>query len=357
MSRSPSRARSQPVPASSPEATGSLGSYTDTDWDITSGVGFTALAVAAGRAMETARPDPLISDPHAADFVTAAQAEGEGVAGVLPTAWPPDTPTLTATAAVDARQLHELWTGMATYLGVRTRFFDQYCQTACHDAGIGQVVVLAAGLDTRAHRLAWPAGTRLFEIDHPNVLAFKDRVLSGLGALPGCERHTVGADLREDWPAALRQAGFDPTQPTAWLAEGLIFFLPDDVKQLLCQRVQDLSTRGSRWAIESIAQPGAAIATMRDNSVLQRIGALFGADPSGLWPPEQQWEPHHWLLQQGWTVTAASARTVAAGYGRVLDGPPFIATHDHPSMLLAAAYDHPHPPAVQRPPGRNENHG
>jgi methyltransferase (TIGR00027 family) len=320
---------------------GSLGSYTDTEWDITTGVGFTALAVAAGRAMETTRPDALIRDPQAAGFVEAARAAAPGTRIPLPTSWPPDTAELAAPAGVDAEQLQQVWSGMATYMGVRSRFFDQYFHAACTDAGIRQVVLLAAGLDTRAQRLDWPPGTRLFEIDHPNVLAFKDRVLAEQGASPRCARHPVGVDLREDWPAALTGAGFDPTVPTAWLAEGLLFYLPDEAKQVLCRRVQELSAPESRWAIESISDPAGAMTMMRDNAVLQRMAAQFGADPTGLWPDEQCWEPHDWLVRQGWAVTAVSAHTVAARYRRDLDGLDPMANREHPSMLLVAAYEHP----------------
>lgn len=323
-------------------ASGSLGSYTDTEWDILSGVGYTALAVAAGRAMETNRPDGLISDPQAAGLLTAAQQGGTAPGIPLPTGWPPDTSAL-ADVEVDTAQLRGIWETMATYLGVRSRFFDQYFHAACTEAGIRQVVVLAAGLDTRAYRLEWPAGTTVFEIDHPNVLAFRDRVLTEQGSQPRCTHHPVGVDLREDWPTALTTAGFDPTRPTAWLAEGLLFFLPDEAKQLLCQRVQDLSAHGSRWAIESISDPATAMAMMRDNAMLQRISAQFGADPSGLWPPDQRWEPHSWLVRHGWTVTAASAHTVAARYQRVLEGPVPMANHQHPSMLLSATYENPTP--------------
>jgi hypothetical protein len=104
---------------------------------------------------------------------------------------------------------------------IRTRFFDDYL-TAAIAARCHQVVLLAAGLDTRALRLAWPAGTRVFEIDLPGVLSFKDSVLAAQGAVPRCERIKVPADLCTDWTAALAEAGFDRSTPAAWLAEGLL---------------------------------------------------------------------------------------------------------------------------------------
>ena len=58
-------------------------------------------------------------------------------------------------------------------------------------------------------------------------------------------------DLRHDWPKALRDAGFDPSEPTAWAAEGLLPYLPADAQDLLFERIHVLSARGSRIAVES----------------------------------------------------------------------------------------------------------
>src|ERR1700724_3155343 len=58
---------------------------------------------------------------------------------------------------------------MIDYQAVRTHFFDEYV-TAAAEASIRQHVILAAGLDSRAYRLNWPAGTVVYEIDLPAVL-------------------------------------------------------------------------------------------------------------------------------------------------------------------------------------------
>lgn len=110
---------------------------------------------------------------------------------------------------------------MAEHHAVRTKFFDEFFMDATR-AGIRQVVILASGLDSRAYRLAWPAQTVVYEIDQPQVMEFKTRTLAELGATPTADRRVVTADLRADWPTALGAAGFDPTQPTAWSAEGLL---------------------------------------------------------------------------------------------------------------------------------------
>jgi methyltransferase (TIGR00027 family) len=113
---------------------------------------------------------------------------------------------------------------MVGYFALRTRFFDDFVVGAC-TCGCKQVVVLGAVLDTRAYRLPWPAGVRLLELDTPDVLGFKERVLSRRRALAHCERVAVAVDLLGDWPAALAAAGFGTTAATAWLAEGLLRYL------------------------------------------------------------------------------------------------------------------------------------
>ena len=119
---------------------------------------------------------------------------------------------------------------MNSYQAVRTHFFDEFFTTAA-EAGITQVVILASGLDSRAYRLAWPAGTTVYEIDQPKVLEYKAATLAEHGAQPSADRREVPIDLRQDWPKALREAGFDDAAPTAWLAEGLLMYLPGDAQE------------------------------------------------------------------------------------------------------------------------------
>ena len=130
-------------------------------------------------------------------------------------------------------------------MAVRTRFFDSFFLDAAA-AGVRQAVILASGLDTRAYRLPWPAGTVLYEIDQPQVIEFKTRTLAGLGAAPTADRRAVGVDLRDDWPAALRDSGFDTAQPTAWSAEGLLGYLPPDAQDRLFDNITALSASGSQ---------------------------------------------------------------------------------------------------------------
>src|SRR5215468_4699251 len=168
----------------------------------------TAIGVALVRAMESQRPDRLFNDPFAMRFIAAApeylseraqRRQSEGGDGPTP-----------------------MGAALAAHIAVRTRFYDTYLLQACGQ-GCRQVVLLAAGLDSRAYRLDFPPGVRLFELDLPPVLAFKERVLAG--HTPNCERIAVPVDLSTEWAGALRQAGFDPTAPTAWLIEGLLIYL------------------------------------------------------------------------------------------------------------------------------------
>ena len=267
-------------------------------WDIVTGVGITALGVAAGRAMETHRSDGLVADPYAEAFVHAAGS-------------PVPMPTC---LAADADRTVP-WSSMATYLGVRSRFFDEFF-TGTSAAGVDQVVLLAAGLDTRAFRLDWPPETTVYELDAPKVLQFKDRVLTEQGAQPRCHRRTVAVDLREDWPAALRQAGFDPRRPTAWLAEGLLPFLPDEAKDSLLAKVHELSAPGSQIAVEYIS--GDVAALLRE-PIFQQMAKGFGFDLAELWPSDQHHDPAQWLADHGWAVSTVRAAAVARQYQRPLD--------------------------------------
>src|ERR1700735_4478787 len=191
---------------------------TDRDsWDLASSVGATATMVAAARAAATRRANPVVNDPFAEPLVRA---------GGL------DLFTKVASGELDFADVDDGggFPRMVDTFAARTRFYDDYFAEA-GNAGVRQVVILASGLDARPYRLSWPTGTTLYEIDQPEVIEFKTTTLSELGAVPGAEHRPVGIDLREDWAAALRSAGFDTAQPTAWLAEGvLIGFLPAEAE-------------------------------------------------------------------------------------------------------------------------------
>ncbi|MGA5541103.1 class I SAM-dependent methyltransferase [Mycobacterium sp. NPDC051198] len=215
----------------------------DDSWDLASSVGTTATLVATGRAIASQDSHGLIDDPFAAPLVRAVGIEvfTKMVDGEL------SMDTLAQLAPDAAERARSNIDEMA----VRTRFFDDFFITS-GKAGIRQAVILASGLDSRAYRLPWPAGTVVYEIDQPEVIEFKTRTLADLGAEPKAERRTVPIDLRNDWPTALRAAGFDPAKPTAWCAEGLLIYLPPEAQDRLFENIAALSAPGSAVATEFV---------------------------------------------------------------------------------------------------------
>ena len=209
----------------------------DDTWDLATSVGATATMVAAGRARATRAN--LLDDRYAEPLVRAVGVD-------FFTRW-----ATGELAAADGDVPGSFWGMQQTtdLLTARTRYFDAFLTDAT-DAAIRQVVILASGLDARGYRLAWPAGTVMFEIDQPEVLAFKAATLAELKAAPTAEVRTVPIDLRQDWPAALRDAGFDVTKPCAWTAEGLLPFLPAEAQDRLLANITALSVDGSRLASE-----------------------------------------------------------------------------------------------------------
>jgi methyltransferase (TIGR00027 family) len=203
-------------------------------WDLASSVGATATMVAAARAAATRNSQPVI---NAEPLVRAVGL---------------DVFTKLAGGELESDDLEKGvgFPRMVDTFAARARFYDDYFAAAGR-AGLRQVVIVASGLDARSYRLAWPAGTTVYEIDQPEVIAFKTATLSEIGAAPTAELRAIGIDLREDWPAALQEAGFDPAQPTAWLAEGvLIGFLPPEAEVRLLDAITPLSSEGSRFAAD-----------------------------------------------------------------------------------------------------------
>jgi methyltransferase (TIGR00027 family) len=212
----------------------------DDSWDLASSVGATATMIAAGRALATKDPKGLINDPFAEPLVRAVgldffvkMADGEIDFSSIENASP--------------ARMQNIING----IGVRTKYFDSYLLAAFH-AGVRQVVILASGLDSRAYRLAWPAGTVVYEVDQPQVIEFKTTALADIGAAPTAERRTVSIDLRYDWPTALQAAGLDPHEPTAWLAEGLLIYLPPEAQDRLFDNITAMSVPGSTIATEYV---------------------------------------------------------------------------------------------------------
>jgi len=279
---------------------------TDQDtWDLASSVGATATMVAAARALASAQPDAIINDPFAAPLVRAVGLDFfvrlvDGEVGA-------------PQAQDDGEEELQLQTDS---IAVRTRFFDDFFLTAARD-GVRQSVILAAGLDARAYRLAWPTGTVVYEVDQPKVVEFKSSAMANLGAIPAADRRTVSIDLREDWPAALRRSGFDVTQPTSWSAEGLLMYLPPEAQDRLFDNITELSARGSSLATEYHGDSGRTMAE-RAQQFNQRWANLgCDIDLSGLFFDGERSNVVDYLTDRGWQATARPRRDFFADYGRV----------------------------------------
>lgn len=207
-------------------------------WDLASSVGLTATMVAAARAVAGRAPGALVNDQFAEPLVRAVGVDFfvRMASGEL------DPDELAEDEANGLRRF-------ADAMAIRTHYFDNFFLDATR-AGIRQAVILASGLDSRAYRLRWPAGTIVFEVDQPQVIDFKTTTLAGLGAAPTTDRRTVAVDLRDDWPTALQKAGFDNAQRTAWIAEGLLGYLSAEAQDRLLDQITAQSVPGSQFATE-----------------------------------------------------------------------------------------------------------
>ncbi|MDA4109246.1 class I SAM-dependent methyltransferase [Mycolicibacterium holsaticum] len=281
---------------------------TDNDtWDLASSVGATATMVAAARALATKAEQPLIADPFADPLVRAVGVDffTRLVTGELR----PEDLDDGATAGMQR---------MTDNMAVRTKFFDKFFLDSTR-AGVRQAVILASGLDARAYRLAWPAGVVVYEINQPAVIDFKTRVLAELGTKPTAERRTVSVDLRFDWPAALIDAGFDPSQPSAWSAEGLLGYLPPDAQDRLLDTITELSAPGSWIAVESVPnidpdRHEKAVERMRTASQQWREHG-FDLDFAELVYLGDRNEAAAYLDDRGWQLTRQSVRDLLVADG------------------------------------------
>ncbi len=267
-----------------------------------------ARLAAAARARESARPDRLFDDPLAS---TLAGPDGEsGLAALIAT-----LPGLDPASSP---------------LGVRTRFFDDLIARALELPSLRQVVLLGAGMDTRAFRLPWPDGVRLFEVDHPPVLEAKGAALAAAGARPRCERVTVAASLGGPWAEALQGAGFDAERPSLWLLEGLLAYLSAVEVHVALHALSALAAPGSIVGADVVA--ARALALPEVAAALERLAAAgtpfrFGTD-----------EPERLLALYGWTGRALLTSDVALRYGRATRrAPPRTEAGVAHSFLVAAS--------------------
>lgn len=257
------------------------------------GVAMTAIGVAVIRARESLRPDRLYDDPFAQLFVDAAKPSfGERWDRLMPL----------ADAFYEGRT-------------VGVRLVDDRVEEAAQE-GIRQIVMLGAGLDTRAFRMDLPTGTRFFELDLPETFAFKEPVLDRAGVVPRYERHVLPVDLCENWTDPLLAQGFRVDEPTLWVDEGVLGYLPRADAQRVLEQLTELSAPGSRFGVSKFAiDPDSGpypelrrLVAGDDGAIPQELGGL-GPDV------------RDWLDANGWNtefrtwddMVAAIDRPVAVG--------------------------------------------
>jgi methyltransferase (TIGR00027 family) len=272
----------------------------DDSWDLKTGVGATATMVAAARAIASRQTDPLICDQFAEVLVRAVGLK---------------LFTELVDGTVGFADIGADW--MPAYFGMRSSCLDDFALDACR-SGIRQAVILASGLDCRAYRLAWPAETTIYEVDQPQVIEWKRGVLTGLGWPPERGHHCVGIDLRQDWPTALRQAGFDDAQPTVWIVEGiLIGYLPPEAHDRILDAITALSAAGSRLAADYVN--GSRADALGEN--LRKLHPTWNErDPEidlrSLTFAGQHTDPAAYLAERGWTARSTDLASVFHACGR-----------------------------------------
>jgi methyltransferase (TIGR00027 family) len=266
--------------------------------------------MALARARETAREKPLFVDRYAQVFVDAGVKAG----------WQPPPST---TDPLLAARVHAL----TDYAACRTKYFDDFFVGA-NTAGVNQIVVLGSGLDSRPWRLPWGPDAVVYEIDQPDVLNFKVTALWERNIAALCDHRPVPVDLREDWPAELRDAGFDDSLPSAWSAEGLLAYLRAEARDQLFDRIHALSAGGSRLTVEaSSAAPPDPLITDRRRTVMRETrddaaaaGNTTLRDVRAMWYPDGDTDLVDWLTRNRWHVSATEANDIMASYGRAPDG-------------------------------------
>jgi methyltransferase (TIGR00027 family) len=279
---------------------------------LRTGVSVTAVVMAQDRRVETDRPDGLVSDPLAAAFVDAAAG---GLAD-SPLSW-----------VTHGQTLKDFCPAMGDWVALRTRYLDNYALDVVRHCDIRQIILPAAGLDTRAFRLAWPAGTEIYEIDMPELIAFKDEVLAASGAHPRCTRTAIPADLRSGWAPALLDHGFRSDRPSLWLIEGLLMYL--DSSERLMREIGGLAATGSRLALD---HSYSTVLRNRDFAVGRQA---LAANSSSLGETVDQ--PEVWLRRHGWDGALATPESLIADTNREL--PPILdpALPDSPIFWMATA--------------------
>ncbi|MBD0336432.1 MAG: SAM-dependent methyltransferase [Cyanobacteria bacterium Co-bin13] len=257
-------------------------------------VSYTARIVAAKRALEQSHPNPLFKDPY------AVLLAGDEVTNLL-AKW-------REVARRQDRPLKDVIAKRTRYIAVRTCFFDDLLGSALREPGLSQVVILGSGLDTRAFRFDWPLLTRVYEVDHPEVLNYKVRVLQN--SVPACQHFLIPgdlADLQAEWVKGLLEQGFQAQSPTVWLLEGLLMYLPEPSAHALLKTLSELSSAGSVLGLDSVTGGSVAAAQSARKNDRGRVVRHweFGCD-----------DPKELLASYGWSAEVSQPQEVGKAHGR-----------------------------------------
>lgn len=240
----------------------------------------TARWTASVRAAESQRPDCLFNDPWAK--LLAGEEGASWIAQRTPDKVLP--------------------------IVIRTRYFDDFLQRTAQEEDIRQVILMAAGLDTRGFRLNWAEGVHVFEIDQPAVMQYKEQVLYAAHAQPACTRRVIEQDLAGSWQAALVGAGFQPDLPSLWLLEGFLFYLPYEKVTAVLEGVSAMAAPESWLGFDII---NSAMLTHPYTKAWIEMQAASGAPWIGTLD-----DPEAFLDPLGWKAELTQAGQPDASYGR-----------------------------------------
>jgi methyltransferase (TIGR00027 family) len=239
-------------------------------------VGRTAVAVALARALESERPDPWFDDRLARGLARRIIEAREG-------------------GDLEPPRIRE---GLRDWVAVRTRFLDELALDAVAE-GDRQIVVVGAGLDARAFRLALPADSVFFEVDRPDVVTVKERIVAAAGLEPhGSRRMLVGDVTDPGWLAALAAAGWRQDRPTVWILEGFLIYFEPEVRTALVATLAAVSAPGSRL--------GATVSTRADDPARPLWHAFAGVDFVD------------WFGECGWDASVTTMEERSRAWGRPL---------------------------------------
>jgi methyltransferase (TIGR00027 family) len=261
----------------------------------------TSLLTTALRTRESRRPDRLYDDPYASalagevgiqlfDEVAAMTAKGRQ--------------TTTTTGLKLPNTLD--------YNAIRTRFIDDWLVSTLATGGYDQVVIAAAGMDTRAYRLTWPGPVDVYELDRAAVLDVKQAALGERPPAANVRRHPVPSDMvTDDWLADLTAAGLDPARPAVWVLEGVLYYLQPAESLAVLDGLGRFCVAGSPLICDIVNEVAlTAPSTRRLLELFASWGSpwLFGSD-----------EPESLFASYGFQVAATQPGEPGADFGRWKD--------------------------------------